>query len=79
MGAGIVTTLEAPRGPGSLRRLLRDCPWDYARPARCVERLAPTWIRQVRARRDSPRVLPSIGDRSTMWTQLALNPQLDKS
>ena len=61
---------EAPRGPGSLRRLLRDCPWDYASPARCVERLAPTWIRQARARHDSLRVPPG----KRLGPSHALNP-----
>jgi hypothetical protein len=47
-----------PKRPGSLRRPLRDCPWAYAHPEKCVERLAPTWIRHARARRDSLRVPP---------------------
>ena len=44
--------------PDSLRRPLRDCPWAYAHPEKCVQRLAPTWIRHARARRDSLRVPP---------------------
>ena len=38
----------------------RDCPWAYAHPEKCVQRLAPTWIRQARARHDSLRVPPGM-------------------
>ena len=49
-----------PKRPGSLRRPQRDCPWAYAHPEKCVQRLAPTWIREARARHDSTRVPPGM-------------------
>ena len=45
---------------GDKHILLRDCPWAYAHPEKCVERLAPTWIREARARHDSLRVPPGM-------------------
>ena len=39
---------------------LRDCPWAYAHPEKCVERLARTWTREARARHDRLRVPPGM-------------------
>ena len=50
------------RAPSALAHsvFLRDCPWAYAHPEKCVERLAPTWIREALNRHDSLRVQPGM-------------------
>ena len=51
----------APQAPWLTQTpTLRDCPWAYAHPKKCVERLAPTLIREARARHDSLRVPPGM-------------------